>query len=337
MPKCGSQCIFCDLPVRYDTYEGCSHACKYCFANRKSDISDIKLGETVASLEKFIKGKRDDKTKAFGWEIPVHIGGMSDPLQPCEARYHRTEGALKLLADTNYPYVLSTKGKLVADEKYLDLFNKGNAVVQISMASSKYDKIEPGAPTFEERLKMLEAVSENCKRSIVRVQPYFHEAFSDIMKNMKRFKEAGAYGVILEGMKFFKKQKGTVKLGADFVYPKDVLEQDFKYLREEAHANGLAFFAGENRLREMGDSLTCCGVEGLEGFEPNRYNLAHLLNGDIQEPKPSMKEVGSALVFSGITQRTDMIKAYKNATFEQGLGYFYKQKRPYVNATLGKD
>ncbi len=31
MPECGSQVILCDLPVRMDTYKGCSHNCKYCF------------------------------------------------------------------------------------------------------------------------------------------------------------------------------------------------------------------------------------------------------------------------------------------------------------------
>lgn len=336
MPKCGSQCIFCDLPVRYDTYEGCSHACKYCFANRKKDISDIRLGESIVSLKKFVDGYRNRDLKAFDWKIPLHIGGMSDPLQPCELKWHRTEEALKVLADSNYPYVLSTKGKLVADKKFLNLFEEGNAVIQISMASSRYDKIEQGAPTFEERLRMLESVSGHCKRSIVRVQPYFHGAFPDIIKNMRRYKDAGAYGVILEGMKFIKRQKGTIKLGADFVYPKEILEKDFKYLRDEAHANGLAFFAGENRLRAMGDSLTCCGVEGLEGFEPNRYNLAHIMNGDNQEPRKSMKVVGTATVFTGITQRTEMSRAYRQSSFEQGLAYFYKEKREYVDSILGK-
>ena len=42
MPNCGSQCWLCDLPIRFDTYKGCSHACRYCFANAKRDLTDIK-------------------------------------------------------------------------------------------------------------------------------------------------------------------------------------------------------------------------------------------------------------------------------------------------------
>ena len=45
MPRCGSQILLCDVPVRFDTYRGCSHGCTYCFTARKVKLSDIKPGE----------------------------------------------------------------------------------------------------------------------------------------------------------------------------------------------------------------------------------------------------------------------------------------------------
>ena len=45
--KCGSQIILCNLPVRFDTYRGCSHGCRYCFAQKKNDISHIERDESV--------------------------------------------------------------------------------------------------------------------------------------------------------------------------------------------------------------------------------------------------------------------------------------------------
>ena len=54
MPKCGSQIILCNVPIRFDTYKGCSHACKYCFVYRKYDISNIKKDETKESLIIFV-------------------------------------------------------------------------------------------------------------------------------------------------------------------------------------------------------------------------------------------------------------------------------------------
>lgn len=43
MPNCGSQCWLCDMPIRFDTYKGCTHGCKYCFVQRngKYDISNV--------------------------------------------------------------------------------------------------------------------------------------------------------------------------------------------------------------------------------------------------------------------------------------------------------
>ena len=35
--------------------------------------------------------------------------------------------------------------------------------------------------------------------TIVRIQPYMPEVFHDVMKNIPRIAEAGAYGVIVEG------------------------------------------------------------------------------------------------------------------------------------------
>lgn len=51
--KCGSQIILCNLPVRFDTYRGCSHGCRYCFAQKKNDISHIERDESVDGLPGF--------------------------------------------------------------------------------------------------------------------------------------------------------------------------------------------------------------------------------------------------------------------------------------------
>lgn len=73
---CGSQIILCDLPIRYDTYTGCSHACAYCFVKRKRDISQIAVDASIDTLKKFIKGERTQKTRWCDWNIPLHWGGQ---------------------------------------------------------------------------------------------------------------------------------------------------------------------------------------------------------------------------------------------------------------------
>lgn len=279
MPECGSQCWLCDLPVRFDTYKGCTHNCAYCFVQRKSSLQ-VEPGESAESLRSFIAGNRTGTTRWADWDIPIHWGGMSDPFQPCERKYKRSLEALKILAETGYPCVISTKGRLCVEEPYLSLIRAGNIVMQVSAVCDKYDALEPGAPPFAERLEMIRTLSRNAKRVIVRTQPYICDVFEDVKANLAKYAEAGAYGVIFEGMKFNRKKPGTVKVGGDFVIPIRHLRADFERLRDECHRCGLAFYSGENRLRTMGDSMTCCGIDGLEGFRPNTYNLAHILNGD---------------------------------------------------------
>lgn len=79
MPKSGSQIILCDVPIRFDTYTGCSHACSYCFVKREKNIADIGLGESPSVLLNFIKGKRDRTTNWCDWDIPLHWGGHERP------------------------------------------------------------------------------------------------------------------------------------------------------------------------------------------------------------------------------------------------------------------
>lgn len=333
MPECGSQCWLCDLPVRYDSYEGCTHDCKYCFVRRKSGL-EVKMGETTAPLIAFIKGERKLTLNAFDWDIPIHWGGMSDPFQPCEKKYKRSLDALKVFAETKYPVIISTKGRLCIQEPYLSLIRECNVVMQVSILCSKYDELERGAPPFEERLKIVETLAQNTQRVICRAQPYVHDIFPDMMENVKRFADAGAYGVIFEGMKFAKKKPGLVRSGGDWVQKKELLQSDFTKLRDECHKHGLRFFAGENRLRKMGDSLTCCGIEGIEGFTPNTFNLNHLMNGDITEPTEAQRKPGTAGCFKSIFQTSDMNKVIKESSFEGMIRFVYENNRPYVDSVM---
>ena len=61
--KCGTQVILCNLPVRFDTYKGCSHGCKYCFAQKKQNIAKIQRDETVEALCRSLRGSEDAKRR----------------------------------------------------------------------------------------------------------------------------------------------------------------------------------------------------------------------------------------------------------------------------------
>lgn len=312
--ECGSQIAICDVPIRLDTYKGCTHGCRYCFVKRCVDISDVKPLNCIKQLKSFIGGGRTKITNWCDWDIPLHWGGMSDPFQPCEKKYRISRKALEVFEETGYPFIVSTKGALIADSEYLGIIENCNAIVQVSMIAPRYDSIEQGCPTYEERLRMLEKIAPNCKRLIVRIQPYTTDVLRDVLGNIPRLADSGAYGIIIEGMKSVKKVGNMVKVGGDYAYPSDVLRSHFQMIRDKAHENGLAFYSGENRLRSMGDSLTCCGCDGVDGFKANRYNLSHILNGDDVEPTDRMRQKTTGSAFRAIMQNSVAGKICDNSS-----------------------
>lgn len=247
------------------------------------------------------------------------LGGASDPFQPLEKKARASYRALQILAESQYPFVVSTKGKLIADDEYLALLDKCNCVVQISAACSEYDKLEKGAPSFNERVEIMRKVAPHCKRLIVRIQPYIVECHKSIMASLPRLKEAGAYGVTVEGMKFQRAVKGLVKCAGDCVYPESLLRARFTEIKEECHKLGLAFFCAENRLRAMGDDLCCCGIAGLDGFVTNKFNYNHIFNGDVSTPTERMKEKGTAQLFSALFQNAGIAAVLRNRSFVEAM------------------
>lgn len=335
--KCGSQIVLCNLPIRFDTYVGCSHGCRYCFVQKKNgQLEAVKKGDTVESLKAFVQGKRSGETAWCDWNIPIHWGGMSDPFQPVEKKCGYSLECLKYLAETKYPFVVSTKGRLAASPEYLELLAECNCVVQISMVCSRYDQLEKGAPSYEERLEMLRTISPKVKRTIVRIQPFMHEVLQDVLKNLPRVKAAGAHGVVVEGMKFAKAKPGLVRVGGDCVYPIELLRADFEQIKAEAHRFGLVFYSGENRLRNMGDDMTCCGIEGLDGFKPNTYNLCMMINGKNPQPTERMKQVGTADAFKTLNQTAGSGQKISKQSLAGIMQNELAQKADYYRKIFGK-
>jgi hypothetical protein len=189
------------------------------------------------------------------------------------------------------------------------------------MVCDKYDKLESGAPSFKERLQMVSILSKNSRRVIVRVQPYMHEVLNDLLNNLPKLKDAGVYGITIEGMKFFCKQaKGNilVKVGGDYCYPVELLKKDFTIIRDKCRQLGLHFFCAENRLRNMGEDRCCCGVAGLDNFgQTFKFNTNHLPYGEKIEATPAMKKQGSAWIFKVFHQKAGWYSFFRDKTFEQ--------------------
>ena len=302
MPTCGTQVILCDVPIRFDTYRGCSHGCEYCFAARKTDMDRVECAEGPSDLRAWIGGKRELATCWCDGQLPIHWGGLSDPFQPCEQIHQRSLKCLRVFADSKYPVVFSTKGAIVASPEYLEVLRNCSAVAQVSLVAPSYNAKEPGAPPYAERIRMVAKLASACERVIARIQPLFINAVASVCEQtLPQLRDTGCFGVTVEGYKSVTAQAGMVRLGGDHVYPLHVIRPALEDIRESAHRHGLRFYAAENRLRSMGDSLTCCGCDDLAGFEANRCNLNHLFYGGYATT-PQQEKSGTGDVFAAIPQ-----------------------------------
>ena len=328
MPMCGSQVPICDVPIRFDTYKGCSFDCKYCFVRRKSDISKIEKGEGAEALLNFIKGKRSRETNWCDWDIPLHWGGVADPFQPAEKIIKISLDCLKVLEQTQYPFLVSTKSTLYAESPYIELLSASNGILQVSAVCSKYDVLEKGAPTWKERVEAIRKTAPKLKRVNIRIQPYMTEVKEDVLEALKVYADIGVYGVTIEGMKFISKKEGLEKKGSDFVYPVEKLRLHFEEIKDKAHSLGLRFYSGENRLRAMGDNLCCCGIEGLEGFKGNTANLNHFLyDKDNYIFTEQMKNKKTGEVAKCLAQKTNLANVIKNMSYQEVMESLSRDKK----------
>lgn len=318
MIDCGTMCLKCDYPIHFDTYQGCSHACKYCFVKFNRDISKIKPVETTESLRNFIEGKRTMRVNWCDWDIPLHWGANSDPFQECELIHHKSLEVLKILNATQYPVIVATKNpNMLLNEPYRSLISSCNAVLQVSMACSKYDKLETGCPTFEQRLQAVSELSKEVKRVTIRIKPYFPDCHKDILESIPRIAEAGAYSVTVETFVSKKKMSGMTKYGKCYMFDNDTLYPKYLEIRDVAHKNGLKFLCTEEGLNWLGDSLDCCGCEGLEGFKGNHYNATHLAY-DEEKPQPTdaMLKTNTWYPFKCMKQSSSWAEHCRDRSFE---------------------
>jgi len=183
----------CPSPLSADSYSICEYSCKYCFV-REMYASTLKrihekglvptdLKELKCILSSAFDTRKESKNPtvlALRAELPVIIGRKSDPFCPSEAKYHNTEGMMKLFHDYGVSVFAESKGinlNLVA--KYC----KG-ALVSIMPADPKMvEKLEPGCPSVDERFEFAKAIKKMGLYVSITGEPLLPLADAEIIKN----------------------------------------------------------------------------------------------------------------------------------------------------------
>lgn len=134
-----------------------------------------------AELDKLMKyrGRKNNGTplqRAIGMQIPIRFGIQFEDFLPIEGKKGISLDLLRYLADLDYPVMINTKSTLIGREDYLKALadNSGGSAVHITMISSNERlnrKLEPGAPSFKERIKTAKALIDAGIRVVARIEP----------------------------------------------------------------------------------------------------------------------------------------------------------------------
>ena len=161
---------WCLYQQRIDTYGlGCEHNCSYCYAKSLLSFRGFWGNPLPANL--VIIKKQIEKSTGV-----IRLGGMTDCFQPLEKSKEITYNTIKLLNWYNKHCLIVTKSDMVADNEYLDIYNKDLAHFQVTITG--LDNFE-NAPSIYKRIKAIEKLYRLGFDVSVRLSPFIIE-YADI-------------------------------------------------------------------------------------------------------------------------------------------------------------
>lgn len=293
-----SQFPFCSMPLRLDSYSRCQFACRYCFAAARAGAAPadrVKIAEPkafVRRLNRLAKGAepRSVLDEMLAARVPIHFGGLSDPLMPLEVQSEVTLAFLSALREHSYPTVLSTKSTLCGSPKYLDILEGGCFVVQMSLPTLSDEvskRVDAGVPTSSERLAAVERLASVGVPVACRLQPLLDRGAA-ALQLIDACSGAGASQVAVEHLKLaidneqhcrtlgaalgldlraYYRERRAVRVGREWVLPVAERFSRVLQLRSAAHAGGMLFGAADNDLLHLSDGTSCCSSIDRLGIE----------------------------------------------------------------------
>lgn len=293
-----SQLSHCSLPLRLDSYSKCSFRCAYCFAKNRGGnhppdgmkmINPKSLENILSQLNNEQKGK-NVISQLLQRRVPIHFGGMSDPFMPYEILQERTFKTMSLLSRFHYPTIISTKGILLSEPKYVNLLAEGSFALQISFCTlddflSK--KIETNTPAPSKRIELIRSLSSICWVS-ARLQPMIPGNLDAASEAIVTLAKAGVKHISVEFLKipFFGGQNLLNSLShhlntdiskyysdrrinaLEFLVNKDYAVNSHSQLITIAKLHNISYSSADTDLLPFDASDSCCsGTAEVKGFE----------------------------------------------------------------------
>lgn len=271
-----SKFAICGLPLRIDTYKNCSFGCKYCFANSRiickydSELQVANLKSVERKLDKIFNKKDIDYNNfadvLISDGITWHCGGMSDPFQPIESKYHITKQMIDICNNYKISILFSTKSDSVYDadiQPDLHTFQ-----LSITNVDNRKD-LEPNVSDIENRYKFYKELKSNGFRVGIRIQPFIPNITT--LEIVKMFSDADNF--TLEGLKIVPQNKEhkdflleTLNLNKEQFTQMGLLNlkpeirlKMYKPFIEYFKEHNIPFSIADNDLHHIGTNSCCCG------------------------------------------------------------------------------
>ena len=197
------------LPFRFtvNTFRGCTHACRYCFARPTHEYLDLDAGEdfdsqVVVKLNVAAVLRKELRRRSWTRET-VALGTNTDPYQRAEGRYRLMPGVIGALAESRTPFSILTKGTLIRRDLPLLRQAAGQVPVSVGISLAIVDpdlqkRIEPGTPSPRARLSLIRDLADAGLAPHVMVAPvipYLTDSKAHLDELLGALAEAGATGV----------------------------------------------------------------------------------------------------------------------------------------------
>lgn len=231
----------CPMPFNIDLWDGlrCSHRCMYCYADyfRHSlytsffdNSKEIGLRwcndeHWRAELDKLMphRGEKvageSSVINAVRLGIPMRLGIRFDDFLPPERRVGVSLRLLKYLAAAKYPVMVNTKSAMIGEGEYAAALagNPARAAVHLTMISSDEDflkRMEPGAPSFAQRVKAAADLVKAGVRVVARIEPwmmFLTDEKSQVDEYIQAMKEAGVHHITFDSYSYSANSRGIAE------------------------------------------------------------------------------------------------------------------------------
>lgn len=190
--------------------ERCSNACHYCFSNLNGYQMKNSFQSVLNHLANFC-GRKDHGSLLLRHNYSLCFSNRSDPF--CEANYKNSVKLCEIFAEVGIDVAFQTKGGKGIDDVIGFMPSSLWYVTICQDDDNLRNQIEPNTVGISDRLKLIEKLVDNGHIVNVGINPFVPEWINDKKQIVEDIKNAGAYGITVEGLHFSHEQVKRMKKG----------------------------------------------------------------------------------------------------------------------------